>query len=233
MTTTVDPSLTQPAAPATPTAVAPATPPAPPAPPAAVQPAPGDPAWLNPRLAQAKTNAEIDLAKSLGFSSVDEMKAAATNGKKAADAAKTDATRVAELTTSLATANTTIATQRAVFVVQAAKEMATLTPEQQNVIKGIAGEDAEQQILTIEKLRPTWTAPAAPAAPATAKTPVAAPATTTAAPPGPATTVTVPPPVASYAAIYDDLLSKNPMKASAFYQAYGSQITAERAATRK
>lgn len=210
--------------PAVPAQVPPAAPAVAIAPPAA-PPAPGEPEWLNDRIAQSKRSEREAVLRELGVTDVGAAKTALDAAKKAADAQKTDAQRAADLETQLTTANATIESQRAVLVQRAAVELATLTAEQQDIIKDLAGDDADAQLLAIGRLRPSWTT-AAPAAAPGAK-PVAPPASTTAAPAAPLANAAPPEPL-NHAAVYDELKIRNPMAASAFYSAYAPQIAAAR-----
>jgi len=157
-----------PVAPVTPVvAPAPATPPA-------------DPNWLPGRLEQHTRS----LLKELGVTNVDEIKAAVKAAQDAALAKKTAEERAALAATELTTLKAQADAYAATIKARAEREFAALTPEQQSAVKSLAGEDFAAQLRTIDAFAPTWSKPAAPAAPAAA--PIAAPATTAPANPGPA-----------------------------------------------
>jgi len=189
--------------------------------------------WLNGRIDQAKRSAEAELLKRLGVASTDEAAAAIAAAKKVADAGKSAEQRASDLGNALAAEQAKPQAYETTLVARAKTELATLTPEQKAAVESLAGDDAGAQLLTIDALRPTWGAPAAPvAAPAGGTAPrVAAPASTTAAPAAPITNVTPPAPV-DHAAVYDELKGRNPMAAASFYSAYHDQIAAARTAKR-
>jgi len=200
---------------------------APPATPSAPQV--GDPDWLNGRIAQAKKNSEAETLKALGVTSIDEAKAAVATAKAAADAKKSVEEKNAELATQLAQQQETIAGYEATIKARATTELATLTEAQRAAVVALAGDDAAAQLVAVDTLRPTWAA--APPAPGAqqAKPPLPAPASTTGAPAAPPSNATPPPPV-DVAAQYDELKAKNPMFASAFYEAHAAEISAARKA---
>lgn len=230
------PPAAPPPAPAQPQAQPPAAP-EPPAPPAADPNA--DPGWLGDRLKRA----ELAGLKAAGFNSLDEAKAA-----QAAQAAQADANKTAEQ--KAADANAEVAKHQAenerlgkTVTDHATRQLATLTDDQRKAVTTIAGDDAARQLDTIDALSPTWAAklPPAPDPKVAEPTTAAAPAPAVPpAPPPPAPANSVPtggPPPApptgqeNHLAVYEDLQSKNPIRAAGYYIAHRESIVSAQQAS--
>lgn len=136
-----DTTVTTPAAPAAPAAAAPAVP-----------PQAEDPTWFKPRLEAAKTAAERKVLADLGVTDVAAAKAVLAAAKATADAGKTAEQRASELAASLTTAQTEADRHRAIINEHAARMLGVLTPKQQDLVKGLAGDDPGLQLSTIQKL---------------------------------------------------------------------------------
>lgn len=202
-----------------PAAVVPPVPPPAPAPAPVAAAAGGEehPAWLPGRLAREREAAQRALLTELGVPDL-----------------PTARQRMAEA------ANMTTATARTATLEQTIKqrvdvELAQLTAEQRTAVTAIAGADPARVLTTIDQLRPTWGAPAAPA-PAAAGT--AAPPHAPVAPPPPAPTPppadtapgrvapggSPPPPATTHTAHHAALLKTNPFAAAAYSRQYGRLI---------
>lgn len=168
--------------------------------------APEEPAWLGPRLERERAK----ILKDLGVESLDEVKKAVGEAKKAEEAQKSDAQKRGELESTL---KKELAEKQALTEAlgsYAKSQMGALTDEQRNAVSALAGEDPARQLKTIEALRPTWASAAAVAAPAA--TP--APKDTAPAPAAPKEGAPLPPPDAK--AIHAEMLKTNPIAAARY-----------------
>lgn len=214
---------------------APAPAPVPAAPPAAAATTPTsaerDPEWLNQRLAKAKTSGRNDVLKELGVSSLDDVKAAINARQAQIDAEKTSAQKASELEGSLASVKAQNAALLASVTAFATAQMGALTEAQKAAVVAIAGDDPSRQVTTIEALRPTWAAQAAPtvtpatapAAPTTAPAPSPAPTDTAPAPSAPSPTNAVSQP--NHKAVYAELRKTNPVVAANYAFVHGVHDT--------
>lgn len=187
----------------------PATPPAPP------NTQSQEPSWLPDRLARAAEAAEKKRLQELGVPSFEELSKIVKAAKEAADANKSLTDRYAETTSTLTNAQKQLESANAVIKARADSEFAALTPEQQNAVTAIAGDDYVGRLKAITALSPTWVKAAETAAPA--KPPVAAPANST--PIAPKPPATPPPATTDDAAIlssYENLQKTNPVAAAGF-----------------
>lgn len=232
-------------APPAPPSAAKASPPAAPAPAPAAQPPAGDPAWLNPRLEQAKRSALRDA----GFETPEEAAAAKKRLKELEDEKRTEQQRLEAQVKELEGPAAQAAGLQKRVDAWALQQMATLTPEQQASVKQLAGDDASKQLEVIEALKPTWAAappadPAAAAAEQPAGSPPAAPSgtpPTPARPPvAPATTTHTQPapdgsaaPAESHLARYEAIKKSNPVEAGIYRREHSAAIAQEREARRK
>lgn len=193
-----------PAGTATPAAQNP-PPAAPPSPP--VQP---DPGWLNPRLAEAKQAEANRILKELGVSDLDAAKAAIADSAARAEASKSAEQKAAELAAKLNSTQTEAQRHAAIISEHAARMLGVLSEKQQALVKSFAGDDAAQQLSTIQKLTDSGVlvieddAPPPPPPPATTAPPPTAPNGA----PG-----TSPP---DHAATYAQLKQSNPFAAAAY-----------------
>jgi hypothetical protein len=210
---TPSPAVAPPAVPAI--APAPSAVPAVPAS-AAVPAAPEtDPQWLAKRLERERTNERTKFLKSMGFESEEAAKKAATDLAANEEAKKSTEQRALEATQR---ANAAVAEQARLLkpiTEYAARMMVGLTPDQQTVVKQLAGDDPAKQLETITALAPTWAsaiAPAAPAVPAPAAVP-ALPATTAPAATAPSGNTPAP---ADPRGVYEQTRKLNPFEAAAF-----------------
>lgn len=132
----------------------------------------------------------------------------------------------------------------------AAKELQSLTADQQAIVISLAGDDPDKRLTTIATLRPSWAKSAPPAVETTTSTtttpvvtapPVVAPPVTTTAPPLPPPASTAPastaPPAAAGAttnhlATWETLKSQNPVRAAGYRAQFGTEIAAAEKARR-
>ena len=202
-----------------PAAVVPPVPPPAPAPAPVAAAAGGEehPAWLPGRLAREREAAQRALLTELGVPDLP------TARQRMAEAAN------------MPTATARTATLEQTIKQRVDVELAQLTAEQRTAVTAIAGADPARVLTTIDQLRPTWGAPAAPA-PAAAGT--AAPPHAPVAPPPPAPTPppadtapgrvapggSPPPPATTHTAHHAALLKTNPFAAAAYSRQYGRLI---------
>lgn len=175
---------------------APAAPPATPDPSTVAQtpvptPASPDPTWLAPRLENAKRTGERAVLEALGVKDAAEAKAAIAAYNASKEAQKSIEQRALEAEQRATAALSESDRLRAVATEQAARMLVVLTPEQQDAVKAIAGDDPALQLRAIGALGPTWAAERRAAQPATPQTPAA---TTTTPPTAPASGGTAAPP---------------------------------------
>ena len=181
-----------------------------PAAPAAEKPADAkgtDTAWLNERLERAKRTAAEEALKAAGFSSLDEAKQA----KALAEAQKSEAQKTAERLAALEPKAKEAEEIRGRLERYADAELAKLSDAQREAVLALSGGDKAKALDAVEKLRPTWGAPAA-----------AATSTTTTTPPPPAATApgrTAPPAAGATTSVdvkreFEALKTKNPFAAA-------------------
>jgi len=128
-------------------------------PPVVVPPAPapeGEQPWLKARLEQAERSTERKVLERLGVTDIDSATKAIAAAKAAEEANKTAEQRAAELATSLQSTQATAAQQAQVLADHASRMIAVLTPEQQQAVKAVAGDDPAKQLQAIGALAPTW-----------------------------------------------------------------------------
>lgn len=164
-----------------------------------------DPAWVSKRLEREYAK----ILRDLGVQSLDDAKAAVASAKAAEDAQKSAAQRLAELEVQLKNSNAESKNMADALGAYAKSQLDALTEPQRNAVLTVAGDNPSQQLKTIEALKATWAAPAAPAVSAVV------PADTSAVRSGPKETSenTTPPDDKS---IYEELLLTNPVLASRF-----------------
>lgn len=181
--------------------------PVPPAP----APANGDPAWLAPRLEQARRN----VLKELGVENIDDIKSSIAELNAKREASKTADQKAADATTKLASVEAKSAKMQQVIGSLATARMASLTEDQRNAVAAIAGDDPVSQIDAIEKLTPTWSRKPAPVVQAA----IADTAPSKGQPEPVTTTVTN-----THHAEWQALKAKNPILADRYMLQYREQI---------
>lgn len=172
-----------------------------------------DPAWLKGRLDRERAKGAADALAATGFATPEEAKAAGVAAKVAADANKTAEQRAIEASAAAVASKATADSVLTVVKEHAGRQLGALTADQQAAVKAVAGDDAVMQLRTIDALRPTWAAPATPAA---AVETVVAPTT---APSGGAPNGSAPAP-SNVRAQYEAMRATNPFEAAAFAQAH-------------
>ena len=173
---------------------------------------------LNERLERERRK----VLRDLGVENVDDAKTALAAFKAKQEADKTEAQRNAEKLAELDRVKADAAALRETVSMRAASEMATLTDEQRDAVKVIAGDDSAAQLRAITALSKTWATKPAPVA-ATAPAPAAPPAATTAPPPtAPTGSSAGSPP--DHKAEYARLKATNPVAAAHYLVRYERQI---------
>jgi len=176
-----------------------------------------DPAWLNPRLEQAKRGAESGILKRFGVEKPEDLEAKLARLAELERAQLSEQERVSlELKELREKAVRASALEESIGMV-ANRELGGLNELQKAAVVALAGSDPAMQIKAIESLRPTWTAVQSSAPVQTQ----AAPAQTSAAPAQPAS--------ASISQIdhksrYAELQKTNPFAASAYAQKHAGQL---------
>ena len=127
----------------------------PPVPPSPTQES-KEPDWLPARLEQAKRSAEAKLLEAIGTADVDSAKKAIATAKAAEEANKTAEQRAADLQAQLTAKTAAHDLLDATAKAQAGHMMGVLSPEQQALVKSLAGDDPAKQLSTITALAPTW-----------------------------------------------------------------------------
>lgn len=171
-----------------------------------------EPAWLPKRLEQATRNGELRILESLGVKDVESAKQVLAAAAAKAESEKSAEQRAADLTAKLAVTQTAAERSAAVTKEYAARMLGVLTPEQKQAVTAIAGDDATEQLRTINALAPVWAKEATDAAKATAE--AAPPANTSPPPTAPNSAGTVSPP--DHKAVYQAERNKNPFAAAAY-----------------
>lgn len=187
----------------------------PPTPPVVVQPPKPHtttddlpPEALKARLEQAKSTARAELLAELGVADTDSAKAAIVAAKAADEAKKSDAQKLAEL-------NTRVASYEEALGAAVAMAVAQITPEQKAVIDTIAGTDRSVWLRTYNAMVPIMAKATAPAP--------------TPAPPNTSPTTPAPPAISNntsppdHAAVYRKLQQDNPFAAARYLQQHGDQ----------
>jgi hypothetical protein len=174
------------------------------------------PEALKQRLEQAAHAAQTKLLADLGIANVDEAKAAIAAQKAAAEAAKTDAEKLAAL-------NLRVTAQAEALTVAVSQAASKITSEQKAAVDAIAGADAVAWLKTYAALAPTWgAAPAATVADTPITAPAAAPILASTAPAAPAPAPTTQTSQPDHAAIYSSLQTTNRFAAAQYLQQHGS-----------
>lgn len=202
------------------------------------------PQWFSERIERAETKAREKLLQDLGIDDPVKAKEAIEKAKAEEEKQKTVAQKLAEREAELKTERDRRTALEQAVTVQAQDAMRVLTPEQQAVVRDLAGDDPARQVQVIAKLRPTWgtgapaaaqgnsapaalTTPATPAAQApavhpTAPAPIPAGATTAspgAAPPAPNSQQPK-----DHKAIYEDMKKYHPVKAARYMAKHFAEI---------
>ena len=178
------------------------------------------PNWLPMRLEQAKRSALTEAHKTLGVESLDQAKALIEKARTLEEQSKSDIQKLTERLSALEPVAAKTAALQERLERQADAELAKLNDAQRAAVLAIAKDDKTAALDTIEALRPTWAALAAPAAAPPA--PLPAPAKTTAATAAPATAS--PSASTDYRATYEALKAENPLAAAQFLNLHSRQI---------
>jgi TolA-binding protein len=178
------------------------------------------PNWLPMRLEQAKRSALAEAQKALGVESLEQAKALIEKAKTLEEQRKSDVEKLTERVTSLEPKASRASALEERLGRMADAALAGLTEAQRAAVLAIAKDDKTAALDTIEALRPTWAALAAPAAAPPA--PLPAPAKTTAATAAPATTG--PSAGTDYRATYEAMKAENPLAAAQFLNLHSRQI---------
>lgn len=206
-----------------------------------------DPTWLPGRIKQAKENAEKEVLASLGVKDVEAAKKLLDEGKKAADAQKTELQRKDDEITSLKPAVAERDQYRDALTTRANAELATLPEAAQASIKLMLGDkpDPIKVLNAVDMARamvPASAPPAgqqgqgqpgaAPSAPlqGQAKPPVPPAANTSGAQGGPPSADGSPP---DHHAAWQAMQAKNPMAAAHYFLAHEAEIVAAQQAKTK
>lgn len=176
------------------------------------------PNWLPMRLEQAKRSALAEAHKALGVESIEQAKALIEQARKLEEQRKSDVEKLTERLSSLEPKATRASALEERLGRMADSALAGLTEAQRSAVLAIAKDDKTAVLDTIEALRPTWAALAAPAVAA----PLPAPAKTTAATAAPATAS--PSASTDYRATYEALKAENPLAAAQFLNLHSRQI---------
>ncbi len=176
------------------------------------------PNWLPMRLEQAKRSATGEVLKALGVDNVEAAKAAIDKARAIEEQSKSELQRLNERLNSLEPKATRASALEDRLSRLADAELAKLTEQQRAAVLAIAKDDKTAALDTIEALRPTWAALAAPAVAA----PLPAPAKTTAAPAAPPASTTSA--TTDYRAVYESMKAENPLAAALYLDAHARQI---------
>jgi hypothetical protein len=186
-----------------------------------------EPAWLPGRLDQAKRSARAEILSELGIDDPKAGKEAIAAYRAEQEAKKSELQRAVERAAALESAAKERDTYRARVEAMTSQTLATLTPEQRNVVERLSGGDPLKMADTIDMLRPTWAQSSTPIAPITPAAPLP-PAPATLAPAG------APPKPTAAKTKYDewqDLEQSGKRNAAAmFYAANAAQIEQHRPA---
>jgi hypothetical protein len=221
MTTPVAEGGVPPAAPITP----PVPPPAAATTPAAVpQPVDESQPWFKERLARAEEQGAAKRLAELGIKDPAKAKADLDAAEKAREEAKSVAEKLTDTASKLTRTETELEHERAINKEWATRQMMALTPEQQEAVKAIAGENHAKQLQAITALAPTWakqtTEPTA-TKPLQPPTPASGTAPPPSAPPG---TVVSP---ANPKEVHAALLKTNPFAAADYGLAHQREVFPE------
>lgn len=176
------------------------------------------PNWLPMRLEQAKRSATGEVLKALGVDNVEAAKAAIDKARAIEEQSKSELQRLNERLAALEPAATKAKSLEERLSRSADAELAKLTEQQRAAVLAIAKDDKTAALDTIEALRPTWAALAAPAVAA----PLPAPAKTTAAPAAPPASTTSA--TTDHRAVYESMKAENPLAAALYLDAHARQI---------
>lgn len=185
---------------------------------------PNNPPWLKPRLqSEAAKSAKATEQRIMSELGVDlpTAKAAIAAAKEAADAKKTAEQKAAELATQSQALAKSLAEKDAAIGAYAEEVMATLTDEQQQAVKDIAGDDAAAQLKTIKALRKTWKAEPAPEKKQGEKPETK---TTKTAPAGGPPEAGGAPAAVDHTKVWEKLKKESPHRAAAYLNRFGAQI---------
>jgi len=119
----------------------------------------GDPHWLNARLERERAS----MLKKLGFETLEEAQATASELKAKREAEKTAAEKAADALTRASKAESKEKALSEAVAEFASRQMIGLTVEQKAAVTVIAGEDPALQLKAIAALQPTWAKEAAAA----------------------------------------------------------------------
>jgi hypothetical protein len=172
----------------------------------------GDPTWLPERLERERRK----MLRDMGVEDPADVKAALAELKKRRDAEKTELERLQTQVTELTAKVSDREALRTTVAARAVAEMAALPEAQQTAVRTVAGDDPQQQLTTIEAMRPTWAKPEATA-------PIPAPASTTAGQPAPAEASAAA--STNHLATYEELQKTNPMQAATYRLMHAVAIT--------
>lgn len=188
---------------------------------AATSAAPPDPVWLKSRLDREHEKATRDLLAKTGFATVEEAAVASKLAREHAQASMTADEKAKAAETALSNEKARADQALAFATEHAARMMIGLTPEQQEAVRAIAGDDPVRQGRTILQLAPTWAKAEAAqivAAAGTVVAPVVPIIAPTTAPANAAPNGTVPTP-GDPRQQYEAARKTNPFEAAAFGQA--------------
>ena len=220
-------------------------------PPAGELPPVGEPGWVKERVKQAKDSQLRETIQALGITDIEAGKKLLEDGKKAADAQKTEIQRKDDEIKALTPHKDTADRYGKYLQEQATEVLSKLTPEQQTTVKGLAGEDPIKVLQAAKLLgvAPSAAVAGAPqtGAPAGAPNgalppgqagipgqgtpptalPGAAPANTTGAHGGPPSATQSP---VNHLAVWEDMKAKNPFAAGQYLLEHQAAIVEARQA---
>lgn len=180
-----------------------------------------EPAWLPDRLKRAEEKARKDMLAELGVADAKDVKAALKAIKDAEDAKKSETEKLNERLKSLEPLESEVTALRGAVAEMAKAALEGLTDRQREAVVDIAGDDPRAQLKAIQSLRSKGMLRADPTAP------LPAPANTTRAPGAPAPTSPTTP---DHVAAWQELQTRNPIKAAAYRIQHAAAINAAIAA---
>jgi len=185
------------------------------------QPSDAEPAWLPDRLKRAEENARKALLADLGVADAKDAKSALKAYKEAQESQKTEQQKLSDRLKSLEPLESEVASLKSVVTDMAKTAMDGLTERQREAIADIAGDDPRAQLKAISTMRAKGLLKADPAAP------LPAPANTTKSPSAPNPSSPTQP---DHVAAWQELQTKNPIKAAAYRIQHAASINAAIAA---